>query len=162
MTTWFISDTHFGEQPARRLKLAGLTADELDALIINNWRRLLSPEDEVWHLGDIGRDWRVLLDLPGRKHLIVAHASDRRPVIAKSGLFTTIQERHQIIADGQALDMIHNPDGCEPGPGATLVHGHHHYRLPQPGCVSVCVDHCGWGPVTLGYVLEQMRSGGAP
>ena len=157
MTTWFISDTHFGEQPARRQKAAGLTASELDARILGNWRDEVSDGDEIWHLGDIGKSWRVLLALPGRKHLILAHNSDRRPVIAKSGVFATIQERHRLVANGHTLDLIHNPDDSEPTPGVPLVHGHYHYRAPGPGCVSVCVDHCNWGPVSLDRVLAQLH-----
>lgn len=30
MTIWLISDTHFGEQPGRRLKACGLVGDTLD------------------------------------------------------------------------------------------------------------------------------------
>jgi len=149
MTIWMISDTHFGEQPAKRRARSGMDGDTLDDLIVHNWRERVSPDDAVWHLGDIGRDWRRLEDLPGNKRLILAHASDRRSAIAKSGVFTTISETATIDHNGRQFFLIHNPDQPRPGPPVNVIHGHHHYDDPAPGHIAVCVDHLDWGPVKL-------------
>lgn len=158
MTTWFISDTHFGEQPARRRKLSGLDATSLDALIERNWRERVASDDVVWHLGDIGKNWRLLADLPGVKHLILAHASDRRPAIRNSAIFASIHETHLLPVSSGALFLIHNPDDCPPDVRDNVVHGHHHYDPPRRGHRSVCVDHIGWAPISLDELL-QAKSG---
>jgi calcineurin-like phosphoesterase family protein len=149
MTIWMISDTHFGEQPARRQKLSGFDAVELDSLIEEKWHERVSAGDTVWHLGDIGKDWRRLENLPGTKHLVLAHASDRRAAIRNSGVFASIQETANLTWAGQEYFLIHNPDQPRTGPAVDVIHGHHHYDVPAPRHLSVCVDHWGWGPVMI-------------
>lgn len=149
MTIWMISDTHFGEQPWRRRKRCGIDGEALDQLIVQNWRVRVQPNDVVWHLGDIGKDWQRLEGLPGEKHLILAHASDRRAAIRKSNVFATIQETETLFHRGRSFFLIHNPDQPRPGPLVDVIHGHHHYDEPAPGHISVCVDHLGWAPVRL-------------
>lgn len=149
MTIWLISDTHFGEQPVRRRKACGLDGDELDELIAQNWREMIADDDKVWHVGDIGKDWQRIGQLPGRKHLILAHASDRRAAIRNSGIFETIQETAVIDHADRSLFLIHNPDQPRPGPEIDVIHGHHHYRPAEIGHFSVCVDHWDWRPVRL-------------
>jgi calcineurin-like phosphoesterase family protein len=155
VTTWLISDSHFGEQPKRRCLNSGLSGNELDALIISNWRENVRPADVVWHLGDIGKNWRVLTDLPGVKHLILAHASDRRAAIAKSGIFDSIQEGTTLETPAGQLFLVHDPDPWERDERNDIVHGHHHYRGANPGRRTVCVDHTGWAPIELSALIER-------
>jgi calcineurin-like phosphoesterase family protein len=135
-----------------------MDGDALDDLIVCNWRERISADDVVWHLGDIGRDWRRLEDLPGRKHLILAHASDRRPAIAKSNVFETIAETATIEHAGRQFFLIHNPDQPRPGPLAGVIHGHHHYDEPAYGHIAVCVDHLSWGPMKLDDLVAAAKS----
>ena len=155
MTIWMISDTHFGEQPARRRKLSGLTADQLDDLIVQNWRQSVGVEDTVWHLGDIGKDWRRLEGLPGVKHLILAHTSDRRASVRDSGIFASIQEYAHLPIGDRSFFLVHNPDQPRFGPAVDVIHGHHHYDIPAPGHFAVCVDHQGWGPSKFEDVIAR-------
>jgi len=150
-----ISDTHFDEQPVRRRKLSGMGAEELDMLIERNWRECVGEDDIVWHLGDIGKGWRRLKSLPGRKQLILAHAPDRRSAIRTSGVFETIQETGTLEHAGRTFLLIHNPDELADGTAAAVIHGHHHYAAPAPGHYSVCVDHWGWAPVTLDALIAS-------
>lgn len=154
MRTWLISDTHFGEQPARRQKLSDMAGETLDALIRCNWQSRVMPGDTVWHLGDIGKAWRALEDLPGVKHLVLAHSSDRRPAIARSGVFETIQETAWLECPSGPLFLVHDPDPFVDDP-RTIVHGHHHYAEPGPGRFSVCVDHIGWAPILLEELVKK-------
>lgn len=149
MTTWLISDTHFGEQPGRRRKSSGMDAEQLDALIRQNWMDRVAADDEIWHVGDIGKNWQTIAGLPGRKHLILAHASDRRAAIRNSGIFASIQDTAQLEYAGKSYFLIHNPDQPREGPLVDVIHGHHHYRPADPGHYSVCVDHWNWAPVRL-------------
>lgn len=155
MTIWMISDTHFGEQPARRCNASGMAPAELDALIVRLWRERVAADDTVWHLGDIGKAWRTLLDLPGEKYLVLAHASDRRAAIAKSDAFISIREQAHLDHNGQSYLLVHDPDPLPDDPTIPVIHGHHHYRSPSPGCWSACVDHIGWGPIAIDALLER-------
>lgn len=54
MTTWFTSDTHFSHQNIIRYCDRPFSdTDEMDEAIIRNWNELVSPEDTVYHLGDV-------------------------------------------------------------------------------------------------------------
>lgn len=72
--TFFIADTHFGENNIRRYENRPFeSAEEMDALLIKNWNSVVSSDDEVYVLGDFGADKKeaeVLADLNGIKYLV--------------------------------------------------------------------------------------------
>jgi calcineurin-like phosphoesterase family protein len=78
--TWLISDTHFGHEGVTRFlredgtKLRPFsTVEEMDEVMITKWNSVVSPEDRIYHLGDIAMNRRsisVLGRLKGRKVLI--------------------------------------------------------------------------------------------
>lgn len=77
MTTWLTSDTHLSH--ANILHLGqGRPFDDLDhhdEMIIKNWNDLVSPDDVVYHLGDVALGpWPVGLEkirrLSGEIHLV--------------------------------------------------------------------------------------------
>lgn len=54
MTVFFTSDTHFGhENIIRYCDRPFKDTDEMDEAIIARWNETVSPEDTVYHLGDI-------------------------------------------------------------------------------------------------------------
>lgn len=72
--TFFIADTHFGEDNIRRYEDRPFdTVNEMDEVLIANWNKTVSPTDEVYILGDFGADGReeeILLKLNGTKYLL--------------------------------------------------------------------------------------------
>lgn len=159
MRTWFIADTHFGKQPPGRVRWSGLTAGELDALIEANWRERVAEEDVVWHLGDIGPDWRRLERLPGLKHLILGNddKKDRqvRTEIEASPIFKTVRNRHRLPVNGGSLFLIHIPAEARREPAHEVIHGHLHHNPSAPGHRSVSVDQIGWAPQSLDELLAR-------
>lgn len=72
MKTWVISDTHFYHA---RMIDACQRPDDFTAKIVLNWSRLVSPEDIVYHLGDVvfyekEKFAGLIGGLPGTKILI--------------------------------------------------------------------------------------------
>ena len=54
MTVYFTSDHHFGHSAARtfyRRPFSSVAA--MDQEMTDRWNTVISPEDEVWHLGDL-------------------------------------------------------------------------------------------------------------
>jgi len=76
---WFTSDTHFGH--ARIIELSNRPyrdVDEMNAKIANNWNKTVSPDDTVYHLGDValgplGQSLSVVKRLNGYKVLVVGN-----------------------------------------------------------------------------------------
>lgn len=157
MTIWFIADTHFGEQPKRRQMHSGMSAAELDDTIARRWRERVAESDVVWHLGDVGRDWRRVADLPGIKHLVLGNGDTAPQRMKKSELFASVVPFHRLaVADG-SLYLIHIPEDALAQPSHEVVHGHHHHAEPLPGHRSVSVDRTSWGPITLDELLSRDR-----
>lgn len=147
MTTWFIADTHFAEQPKARQRATGLSGDELDRLIEERWRALVGQDDVVWHLGDVG-DWRRLSDLPGTKHLILGNCDKEQRAIAASGVFAFIATQALVDTAEDVVLLVHNPAHGQDHDG-TVIHGHLHARpSPSPRFKSVSVDHHSWSPAS--------------
>ena len=72
--TFFIADTHFGEDNIRRYENRQFeSTEEMDAALIKKWNSVVTSEDEVYILGDFGaekREAKVLSALNGTKYLV--------------------------------------------------------------------------------------------
>lgn len=153
MTTFFIADTHFGEQPKARERATGLNGDDLDRLIEQRWRETIRDEDLVWHLGDVG-DWRRVADLPGVKHLIFGNCDRRRQAIATSDIFASTATRQIIDAVSGPVLLVHDPAHAADH-GGPVIHGHLHARpSPGPRFTSVSVDQHLWSPTPAADLMR--------
>ena len=146
MTTWFIADTHFNEQPKARQRAIGLAGNELDQLIEQRWRETIAEDDIVWHLGDVG-DWQRLAFLPGIKHLVFGNCDRARQAMTRSGLFASTAPQRLIDMAAGSILLVHDPAHAGDHNGV-VVHGHLHARpSPGPRFKSVSVDRNAWSPV---------------
>jgi calcineurin-like phosphoesterase family protein len=162
MTVFFTSDTHFGHAGA--LAFYGRpfgTVAAMDEAMVERWNAVVSPQDEVWHLGDFAvrqRTERVaalLARLRGVKRLISGN-NDPPAVLALEG-WHSVQPYAEISVDGVSLVLCHYPFRTWRGmaKGWLNLHGHSHGRLkPQPRQYDVGVDVRDFRPVTL----EEIRA----
>lgn len=73
---FFTADTHFGRSNVIQYeKRPFRTVDEMDEALVENWNRRVSPEDDIYILGDLTlkgpKTANALLErLQGRKYLI--------------------------------------------------------------------------------------------
>lgn len=74
MNTYFIADTHFGDDNIRRYENRPFeTTEEMDVALIENWNRIVDKNDEIYLLGDFGADGyerEILSKLNGVKYLV--------------------------------------------------------------------------------------------
>jgi calcineurin-like phosphoesterase family protein len=137
LTVFFTSDTHFGDPRVLRIdKRPFKTIPEHDAALMANWNAVVSPEDEVWHLGDFALHVRpervdeLLGLLNGRKHLITGN-NDGPATLAAKGWKNM-------------------------GRGWIDLHGHSHAKLkPQTRQFDVGVDAFDYRPVDLETILAS-------
>lgn len=155
MTVWFTSDTHFSH--ARIIELSNRPFKDVDHMnheIIRRWNELVSPDDTVYHLGDVAlgpkETWKPILEsLNGNKILVtgnhdVTFAKNKEAYREKhKHLYDSFDEIHDNLRgvwleDGTIVDLSHFPydgdshDGDRftdvrlPDSGRVLIHGHTH------------------------------------
>lgn len=125
---YFTSDTHFGEPRVLNIDRRPFSSlAEHDTALVANWNDTVSPEDEIWHLGDFASKKKgfaedLLTRLNGRKHLIVGN-NDSPGTVEASGWHTTLcgTDRRRpashslplsvsdLEPDGKALDQPARP-----------------------------------------------------
>lgn len=112
-------------------------AREMDQTMIDQWRRLVQPDDTVYHLGDVffcghERAREILDQLTGRIHLVLGNHDQ---VIRKNHdiqrRFASVQEYLDIKIDGQHVVMSHYPmlRWNRAHYGALMLYGHVHGDL---------------------------------
>lgn len=137
---WFTSDTHWGHDNIlkfnpddnRRARLFS-TIEEMNAYMMAEWRRLVKPNDYIFHGGDVSwgtaektRD--LIHSLPGIKILIQGNHDKR---IAKNHAFDQLHKQLNLTVNKQLIILSHYPIQeweCRHY-GAWHLHGHCHGRL---------------------------------
>jgi calcineurin-like phosphoesterase family protein len=165
MTTWFISDTHFGH--ANIIKYCRRPFNDtthMDGAMIAAWNAVVAPDDDIWHLGDfsfgsahLGQGY--LERLTGRKHLIWGN-HDSEDVRTAPG-WTSTQAMAEITVNRTKIVLLHYAMRVWPGShkGALHFYGHTHGKLPgdRQSC-DVGVDAWNFRPVTLSDIQRRLAS----
>ena len=79
MTTFFTADTHFGHKNViRYCNRPFASATEMDERLIENWNKIVGPDDLIYHLGDftlLGEDLAAgyFQRLNGKIHIITCY-----------------------------------------------------------------------------------------
>lgn len=138
---YYISDTHFGHENIVKHDAVGgarkfSSIEEHDNLIIQNWNNVVTPQDNIYILGDFS--WlyareteNIIKKLNGSKFLIKGN-HDRW---CKDGtckkLFQGIYDYKSIVDNGRAVVMSHYPIYAWPGQprGAIHLYGHVHNNM---------------------------------
>ena len=154
MKTFLISDTHFGH--ANIIEYCGrpfANADEMDEALVTNWNSVVSPEDKVYHLGDVTLSKSklpILERLNGHKTLIRGNHDNSKlkdyalyfgDVLATKELAGFLLS-HIPVHDSQKYRFKGN------------IHGHLHDKvIDDPWYINVSVEHTGYTPVLLDSVI---------
>lgn len=173
MNQWFISDTHFGH--ANIIKYSNRPykdVDEMNSLMVQEWNKLVKPEDEVYHNGDFAfmqyeefrkLTWRlngrIYLQLGNHDKMIIQHRQD----ILKQGKIVSIENYRELKTAGKMIVLFHYGQRVwnKSHHGSIHLYGHSHGSLPPHGLsVDAGVD-CKeitheYRPVHLDEVLAYM------
>jgi calcineurin-like phosphoesterase family protein len=168
MTVYFTSDTHFGDPRVLRIDhrpFPSLAAH--DAALIERWNEVVSPTDEVWHLGDFAlgpppdRILEILAALNGIKHLIIGNNDG--PLTLAATYWASVQHYAEITLEGTHLVLCHYPFRTwnRMGRGVINFHGHSHAKLkPITRQFDVGVDAFDYRPAALATILNSRRKRG--
>lgn len=150
---YFSSDPHyFHNNIIKYCKRPFKSVEDMNEQLIQNWNRLVKPDEESFILGDISfarieLTLNVLSRLNGKIHLILGnHDSEIRKnknMLIETGIVESIQPYKEIRIDGKMIVLFHY--GCrvwnKAHHGSYLLFGHSHGSLPPFGrSVDVGVD----------------------
>jgi calcineurin-like phosphoesterase family protein len=159
MAIFFTADTHFGDHRTINIQRRPFASvAEMDAALIAGWNEVVSPDDTVWHLGDVARRLdglnALLGQLHGTKHLL--RGNNDPPAIADVPGWASVGDYAEVEVEGHKLVLCHYPFRSWNGQhrGTINLHGHSHGRLkPLPRQYDVGVDPRGFRPVPLSSLL---------
>lgn len=120
MANRFISDLHFHHMNIIKYDNRPFeNVDEHDAYIVQEWNKVVAPEDDVYILGDIlltnGQKMlnyraKILSKLNGKLHLVVGNHDGEFSVLLKSGLFESVKDIESIVEPtGRRIVACHYP-----------------------------------------------------
>ena len=112
----YISDTHFGHRNAIEFdKRPFADVDEMDRVLIELWNHRVTPEDDVYILGDFsyrsGRalEW-YLQQLRGRKHLVIGNHDGKLLANEKAmSYFESVDKMMHVNDEGRQIVLCHFP-----------------------------------------------------
>ncbi len=162
MAHFFTADTHFADDPIRRIFGRPFpSAAAVDAAMIAR-AGIVGGDDDLWIIGDFaacetdqGRAaaQAAFAALPGRKHLV---RGNHDPDWVTSGLpWASVHDLVEVEADGRRLVLCHYPlvtwNNVRAGRGAAVR------PCPHPLARGRRADQCGRRPV--GFHAGHARSG---
>ena len=145
---WFISDTHFNHKAILGFKDNGghqqrpfATVEEMNEVMIENWNKVVKPQDKIYHLGDVCMGAKTEIDgilsrLNGKKRLIFGnHDCGKEKHLAP--YFEKIHGVRHLNIKGFKCVLSHVPihESCLERFGVN-VHGHIHSNELFPVQVS--------------------------
>ncbi len=171
---YFTSDHHFGHKNIIKFSERPFKdVDEMDEFMIQKWNEKVTPEDEVYHLGDVGLNspgkLRKILDrLNGKIYLI--NGNHEKSAQACHSRFEWIKDYYELVIKdetfkkGQQLIVLShyamrvwNASHW----GTYQLYGHSHGNLPRdPNALSfdVGVDCHDFAPISYEEVKEIMKT----
>ncbi len=159
MSTWLIADTHFGDNDIRIYEGRPFASVAImDDAILSNWNAIVSDEDEVYHLGDVG-DLSKIAALKGHKYLILGNHDTKSAEEYLQAGFEKVYDMPIIVKDYFMLS--HAPlYVTRNAPYANLfghVHGSPAYKTVSERSYCVSVERTEYRPVKLEDLILAMK-----
>ena len=172
---YFISDTHFNH--INIIKYCNRPFEDvtkMNSTIINNWNKVVTNNDEIYHLGDLtlGRKeqfFEIANKLNGKKYLIRGNHDTWRINIYEEFGFTVLKNP-PIILKEYRLVLSHTPIQDKQIPdGYINIHGHIHnksleecmdkYDLSKFSVkkhINISCDVTNYSPISLEKLMEKV------
>lgn len=167
---YFISDTHFNDEFILRSERHEFKSmKEMTMEIVKQWQSVVTDEDTVFHLGDIGMPDRpnafftplstIINSLPGKKILIKGNHDQQftKKEMFDLGFYRVYE--YPICIDGFYW-LSHEPMYITSSMPYVNIHGHIHTntmhtdKIPNQ-YVNVCVDHLKYSPKSFEDIKSE-------
>lgn len=164
--TYFWSDPHLNHLNSLRWRPQFDSMEEMNEAIIEEYNRLITPQDTVHILGDVclgdSRESAAMVSrLNGKKHLKVGnHDTDAKlRIYAEENVFETIMTSERIKLGRRNLFLCHYPmlvANFTENP-EWVIHGHTHQLLPFSAAAPQNI-HVGYETFTQPISIDEIAS----
>ena len=171
---WFTSDTHWGHKNIIKLcNRPFQNVEEMNEVLIENWNKVVSKDDTVFHLGDFAFGgssvWNSIIPrLNGHINLIIGNHDRKNLRQRYMSYFDMVVPQLQIEIEDNSIYLNHYPFLCYGGSyrGVWQLFGHVHsgpqadgldisrLRVLLPTQYDVGVDNNNYTPVSW----EEVKS----
>lgn len=176
--TFFTSDTHFGHANIIRFcNRPFQNVEEMNEVLIENWNKVVSKDDTVFHLGDFAFGgssvWNSIIPrLNGHINLIIDNHDRKNLRQGYMLYFDMVVPQLQIEIEDNSIYLNHYPFLCYGGSyrGVWQLFGHVHsgpqadgldisrLRVLLPTQYDVGVDNNNFTPISYREVKEKIES----
>ena len=173
---WFTSDLHLNHDREFIWGPRGFkSVDEANRVLIDNWRFIVKPDDDIYVLGDffLGRNYdyieNVLNRLPGKIHVIIGNHDTPAKIEIYKAARNVVEVVYATMVEynGRRFYLSHYPtetSSLEASPSRAIIClcGHTHYKQKfyggKPYIYNVSVDaHNNW-PVCIEEIIEDFNN----
>lgn len=165
MKTFFIADTHFGDENIIRYENRPFkNVNEMETAIIEAWNNVVGSEDTIFVLGDFSafsdvESNRSIIDrLCGRKYLIMGNHDRLTPEEWRQCGFEFVS-RYPVIYEGFWM-LSHEPLYVNSNMPYANIFGHIHasdmYKDFSEHSFCVSLERIGYAPVLFDTVKEKV------
>lgn len=176
--TFFTSDTHFGHANIIRFcNRPFKNVEEMDEALIENWNKVVSKNDTVFHLGDFAFGgssvWNSIIPrLNGHINLIIGNHDRKNLRQGYMSYFDMVVPQLQIEIEDTSIYLNHYPFLCYGGSyrGVWQLFGHVHsgpgadgldisrLRVLLPTQYDVGVDNNNFTPISYREVKNKIEA----
>ena len=163
MSTFFIADTHFGEDNIRRYENRPFAcANEMDEALILNWNSAVKNNDTVFMLGDFGADGAekdLLSRLNGQKLLLKGNHDVKSNDFYRQAGFEEVYDM-PVLYKGFWL-LSHEPLYVNSNMPYANIFGHVHanpmYKNYSSQHFCVCAERIDYTPVSFEEITRRVK-----
>lgn len=181
---WFTSDPHYFHDKVAVMR-GYENALEMNIALMNNWNRVVKPEDQVWILGDlcmsqVEETLNIISQLNGEKHLIWGNHDAGHPRHKHAfkqhkrylQVFESVQDSARRTINGVDVLLNHFPYHADHTGiprfdqwrlrdyGVWLLHGHTHGKTKvhtELHEIQVGVDAWNMTPVSINEIAKLLK-----
>jgi calcineurin-like phosphoesterase family protein len=163
---FFVSDTHFSHQGvcvftnAQGKMRPWDRAEDMDEALVENWNKIVKPQDKVYHLGDVAMK-RSAVAVVGRCNGHKRLVRGNHDIESTKYYLRFFEEVYGTrVFDDMILSHIPlHPESIKPR--WTNVHGHVHNNVPPDyygvKYLNVSIEYTDWRPLALEEVKQRIR-----
>jgi calcineurin-like phosphoesterase family protein len=166
---YFTSDTHFNHVNCIKFDNRPFeNIEDMNESIIKNWNKVVSPEDEVYHLGDVafGRGdecLNILNSLNGKIYLVKGN-HEKTALNGAFNRFEWVKDYYELKYEGHLFILCHYPFASWRNSHynkSINLHGHCHGNqgdrpvLLNQLDVGTCCHN--YAPISIKQVMEKLK-----